>query len=125
MKSQSLISELKLRGGYGITGLNGTVLGNTPWQVSVAANSAQYPFGGSITGGPSSSIQRLGNKDLEWEKTKQVNIGLDLGLLKNKFTLSAEYYQRKTDNLILNVPLPSSFGYLTGTVPQNGSRHLD
>jgi TonB-linked SusC/RagA family outer membrane protein len=119
MRNQTSISELKLRAGYGVTGLNGTVLGNTPWQVSVAANSAQYPFGGSITGGPSSSIQRLGNKDLEWEKTKQINVGLDLGLLKNKITLSAEYYQRKTDNLILNVPLPSSFGYLTGTVPQN------
>jgi TonB-linked SusC/RagA family outer membrane protein len=119
MRNQTSISELKLRAGYGITGLNGVVLGNTPWQVGVASNSAYYPFGGSITGGPASSIQRLGNKDLEWEKTKQVNIGLDLGLLKNKITLSAEYYQRKTDNLILNVPLPSSFGYLTGTVPQN------
>ena len=104
------ISELKLRAGYGVTGLNGTVLGNTPWLVSVSANSAYYPFGNSITGGPASSIQSLGNQDLEWEKTKQLNIGVDLGLFKNKFTLSAEYYQRKTDNLILAVPLPPSLG---------------
>ncbi len=113
------ISELKLRAGYGLTGLNGTVLGNTPWLVSVAANSAYYPFNNAPTAGASSSIPGLGNQDLNWEKTKQFNIGMDLGLLKNKFTLSVEYYQRKTDNLILSVPLPPSFGYINTTVPQN------
>ena len=102
-----------------MTGLNGLVLGNTPWLVSVAANSAYYPFGNSLTSGPASSIPGLGNKDLEWEKTKQLNIGLDLGLLKNKFTLSAEYFQRKTDNLILSVPLPPSMGFINSTVFQN------
>jgi TonB-linked SusC/RagA family outer membrane protein len=119
MKSMPRISELKLRAGYGVTGLNGTVLGNTPWLVSVNSNSAYYPFGGVATSGPASSIQRLGNQDLEWEKTNQLNIGLDLGLLKNKFTFTAEYYQRKTDNLILSVPLPPSFGYINSTVAQN------
>lgn len=119
MMSQAIISELKLRAGYGVTGLNGLVLGNTPWLVSVNANSAYYPYNNSITGGPASSIQRLGNKELEWEKTNQLNIGLDIGFLKNKFTLSAEYYQRKTDNLILSVPLPPSFGYINSTVAQN------
>ncbi|TMI72031.1 MAG: TonB-dependent receptor [Bacteroidetes bacterium] len=119
MKSQKSISELKLRAGYGITGLNGTVLGNTPWQVSVSSNSAYYPFGNSLSSGPASSILGFGNEDLEWETTKQFNLGLDLGLLKNKITLSAEYYQRQTDNLILNVPLPPSMGYINSTVPIN------
>ncbi|MGK2863803.1 MAG: TonB-dependent receptor [Chitinophagaceae bacterium] len=119
MKGNSKISELKLRAGYGVTGLNGLVLGNTPWLVSVNSNSAYYPFGGSATSGPASSIQRLGNQDLEWEKTNQLNIGLDLGFLRNRFTLTAEYYQRKTDNLILSVPLPPSFGYISSTVAQN------
>ena len=119
MASQQNISELKLRAGYGITGLNGTVLGNTPWQVSVSSNSAYYPFGNTAANGPASSIPGLGNQDLNWEKTKQMNIGVDIGFLKNKFTLSAEYYQRKTDNLILSVPLPPSFGFINTTVPQN------
>lgn len=119
MKDNKNISELKLRVGYGVTGLNGLVLGNTPWLVSVNSNSAYYPFNNSITAGPASSIQRLGNQDLEWEKTNQLNIGMDLGLFNNKVTLSAEYYQRKTDNLILSVPLPPSFGFLTSTVSQN------
>ncbi len=113
------ISELKLRAGYGITGLNGNVLGATPWQVSVNSNSAYYPFGHTAANGPASSIPGLGNQDLNWEKTNQLNIGVDVGILKNKFTLTAEYYQRKTDNLILSVPLPPSFGFINSTVPQN------
>ena len=119
MQNMEKISELKVRAGYGITGLNGTVLGSTPWQVGVSGNSTSYPFDNSITGGPASSIQSLGNQDLEWEKTKQLNFGVDLGLLKNKFTLTAEYYQRKTDNLILAVPLPPSLGFINTSVNQN------
>jgi TonB-linked SusC/RagA family outer membrane protein len=122
MKSQSLVSELKLRAGYGITGLAGTVLGNYPWLVGVDANNTVYPFNNSNAGSTTtlgSSINALGNKDLEWEKTKQLNIGLDLGLWKNRLTLSAEYFQRTTDNLLLNVPIPPSFGYPTATVLQN------
>jgi TonB-linked SusC/RagA family outer membrane protein len=119
MSQLKSISELKLRVGYGITGLNGTVLGNTPWLVSVNANSAYYPFNNAASAGASSSIPGLGNQDLNWEKTKQFNVGVDVGLLRNKFTLSIEYYQRKTDNLILSVPLPPSFGYINTTVPQN------
>jgi TonB-linked SusC/RagA family outer membrane protein len=119
MQNQTKISELKVRAGYGITGLNGVVLGNTPWLVTVNANSAAYPFGNNPSSGSSSSIPRLGNRELEWEETKQLNIGVDLGLLNNRFTLSAEVFNRKTDNLILSVPLPPSLGFITSTVAQN------
>ncbi len=119
MKDQTKISELKLRAGYGITGLNGAILGNYPWSVSVNSNSAYYPFGNALTSGPVSSIPGLGNKELEWETTKQLNIGVDLGLFNNAVTLSMEYYNRKTNNLILAVPLPPSMGFINTTVPQN------
>ncbi|RYZ60890.1 MAG: TonB-dependent receptor, partial [Chitinophagaceae bacterium] len=122
MKSQSMISELKVRAGYGVTGLAGTVLGNFPWLVAVDANNTVYPFnnvnaGSTTTQG--SSINALGNNELEWEKTNQLNIGLDLGLFRNKLTLSAEYFVRNTDNLLLNVPIPPSFGYPNASVLQN------
>ena len=48
-----------------------------------------------------------------------LNIGLDLGFLRNKITFTADYYQRKTNNLILGVPLPPSFGYINSSVNQN------
>lgn len=119
MRNQKNISELKLRGGYGETGINGLALGNTPWLASVSSNSSSYPFNNVALSGLGSSVQSLGNKALEWEVTKQVNVGLDLGLLKNKITLTAEYFNRTTDNLILNVTLPPSMGFINSTVPQN------
>jgi len=119
MQNQTNISELKIRAGYGLTGLDGFALGYTPWQASVSANSAYYPFGNVFSNGPASSLQALANPALNWETTKQLNFGLDLGLLNNTFTLSAEYFRRTTDNLILAVPLAPSMGYLATTVPEN------
>jgi len=113
------ISELKVRAGYGITGLNGFAIGWNPWQQVVNANSAYYPFGNVFTSGPASSVPGLANPSLEWETTKQLNFGLDLGLLNNTVTVSAEYFRRKTDNLILAVTLPPSFGYQNTTVAEN------
>lgn len=111
MENISAISELKLRAGYGLVGLSGTSLGNYPWQVPLQQN-AFYPFAGTVSAGANSSYtERLGNQQLEWEKTKQLNIGLDLGLFRNKLTLSAEWFKRNSDNLILNVPTPPSFGF--------------
>ena len=111
MKTICSLSELKIRAGYGLVGLNGTSLGNYPWQVTLQQN-AYYPFGnGTSTGSNSAYYNALGNQSLEWEKTKQLNIGVDLGLFSNKVTLSAEWFDRKSDNLILNVPTPYSFGF--------------
>jgi TonB-linked SusC/RagA family outer membrane protein len=120
MENVELISALKLRGGYGITGINGTSLGNTPWLVNVSGNSSSYPFNNAVPpNGLGSSINSLGNRDLEWETTKQTNVGVDVAILNNKLTLTAEYFYRKTDNLILNVQTPPSFGYPNRGVRQN------
>ena len=119
MKNQNLVSGLKLRAGWGITGINGVLLGNTPWLVNVSANSSSYPYNNLNPGGLGSSINKLGNKELEWETTEQYNVGLDLGLFENKLTLTADYFHRQTDNLILNVTTPPSFGYIDPTVIEN------
>ncbi|MHA4808684.1 TonB-dependent receptor [Flavitalea flava] len=128
MKGVTNISELKIRGGYGITGLNvavgpvganGVAVGNYPWEVGVQANQAIYPFGNGLSNGPSSYYNNLGNLDIQWETTKQLNIGMDLGLFNNRITLTAEYFKRKTDNLILNVPTPPSYGFFGTGVNAN------
>jgi TonB-dependent starch-binding outer membrane protein SusC len=118
MKDQTLISALKLRAGYGITGINGVLLGNTPWLVNVSANSSSYPFN-NLAPGLGSAVNSLGNKDLEWETTKQYNVGVDLGVFKNRLTLTADYFHRQTDNLILGVTIPPSFGYINNQVIEN------
>jgi TonB-dependent starch-binding outer membrane protein SusC len=130
MRDSKNISELKIRAGYGETGLNGIgIFGSLPnsqlpndypWQAVVLQNGALYPFNNTIpTGGNASFYNALANPDLEWEKTKQLNIGLDLGLFENRVSLSADYYRRKTDNLMLSVPTPPSFGFNGGGVLAN------
>jgi TonB-linked SusC/RagA family outer membrane protein len=122
MKKNRSISELKLRVGYGLTGINGVLIGNYPYQVPVQANQTDYPFNGALTGPNGSFYNNLANPSLEWETTKQLNIGLDLGLFANKFTATAEYFIRKTDNLIVNIPIPPSFGFGSGgNVPTNAA----
>ncbi len=111
MKDVRSVSELKLRGGYGITGINGVLLGNYPYLQPIQRNQATYPFNGTVINGNGSFYNGLSNPDLAWEKTKQANIGLDMGFLENRLTVVAEYFQRKTDNLILTVPTPTSFGF--------------
>ncbi len=111
MQNLPAVSELKLRAGYGLVGLNGLSLGAYPWQVTLQQN-AYYPFNnGTAAGSNSAYFNRLGNLELEWETTKQLNIGVDLGLFKNQVTLSAEWFTRRSDNLILDVPTPPTFGY--------------
>jgi TonB-dependent starch-binding outer membrane protein SusC len=122
MENMSSISELKLRGGWGKTGINGVLLGNYPWQVPIQANQTQYPFNNALNSSYGSFYNRLGNENLEWEVTDQVNIGLDVGLWRNKLTFSAEFFRRTTDNLIINIPIPPSYGFGTGAnVPTNAA----
>ncbi|WP_242083589.1 SusC/RagA family TonB-linked outer membrane protein [Aestuariivivens sediminis] len=106
------ISNLRLRGGWGQTGneLIGTsdalnLLRNNPW----------LPFGGN--GGGYTAIlpgTRLANPDLTWETTTQTNIGLDLGILNDRFSLSFEYYVKNTEDLLLTRLVPR----FTGRVDQ-------
>ncbi|MET3499967.1 TonB-linked SusC/RagA family outer membrane protein [Mucilaginibacter sp. SG538B] len=123
MKSLKSVSSLKLRAGYGVTGINGTVLGNYPYLQPISSNIATYPFNGSLADlGNASFYSGLSNLNLSWETTKQTNIGLDLGLFQDVFTLSAEVYTRKTDNLLLTVPTSPSLGFNgTGTLANVGS----
>src|SRR5699024_6308861 len=106
------ISVLKIRAGYGVTGLNGYLLdGYYPWQVLMQVHNTTYPFNNSNDKGNGSYYNQLGNPNLSWEKTKQLDIGLKLGFLSNRITLVADYYRRHTDNLLLQVPTPPSLGY--------------
>ena len=53
----------------------------------------------------------LANPDLKWEKTGQFDIGFDLGLFNNRLRLTADYYYKKTTDLLYNVAIPSASGY--------------
>jgi TonB-linked SusC/RagA family outer membrane protein len=95
----SAISDLKLRYEYGFTGNQGTGSG-------IYASMNNY----ATTWGTGFLPSTFTNPDLQWEETKTNNIGLNLGLLNNRFTLEADYYKKKTNNLILPAVLPWYMG---------------
>lgn len=114
MKEQKLVSELNLRASYG-------------WQGNVAENFgpdliAQLPSNvvNSVTGEYELLIKSLGYADLRWEKTKTMNLGLDLGIASNRFIMSIEYYRKKADDLIIYRQIPLSYGI--DQMPINGGK---
>ena len=122
-KYSTYISELKLRSSYGVTGNNN--IGNYSWQ------SYEQPFN-AIFGTNAGSVNygytpnSITNPNLTWETNKQLDMGLELGLLENRIYLTVETFQRKTTNLILNQNIPSLIGFSTtylnnvGQVNNNG-----
>lgn len=118
MKEIPTINELKVRASYGLVG-NTSGLPNYAWQ-SLLGAATNYVFANGAT--PGLSTNQLGNTELGWETTKMADIGIDLGLLKNKVTISADYYTRETsdNSLILARPLASSLGYSNNTIANFG-----
>jgi len=114
MGSIPAISNLKLRGSWGIAG-NDKIL-DYSYSASLTSN-MYYVIGDSPVQGATQS--GTPNPNLKWEETTMTNIGLDFGLLDNQFTLAAEYYMNTSNDLLMQVPLPLSRGDNRGTVSQN------
>ncbi|SDH41507.1 TonB-linked outer membrane protein, SusC/RagA family [Dyadobacter soli] len=110
MANVPAVSELKVRASYGLIGNN-----QIPDYASVGLiSSANYILGagdGSILNGLAQGS--LSNPLLGWEKAKEVDLGLDLGLFQNRLYLNLDYYNKLTSDLLLNVPVPLSTGYET------------
>ncbi len=109
MKNQDVLSNAKLRLSYGQTGNNGEGGGLAPLgSQSLLGTSATNLGGTSVS---TAYISGLANKDLTWEKTKEVNLGFDYGFLNNSVFGSIDVYNRKTTGIIFYTPLPSVTGY--------------
>ena len=123
MENISVISDLKLRASYGIVGNNRIGDYSAIGLLSVG----YYPTGDALqtTVNPST----MPNDLLGWEKTRQTNLGFDLGLFKNRIRLEADFYHSKSLELLLNVPVPTITGYTTqmqnvGKVQNRGMEFL-
>ncbi|GEO06031.1 SusC/RagA family TonB-linked outer membrane protein [Adhaeribacter aerolatus] len=109
LKSIPAISNLKLRASYGVTG-NSEI---TAYQALAGLGNYSVIFNGARTIGI--GISRLANPDLRWEKTHQVDAGLELGLFDNRLSLEFDVYRKLTTDMLLSAPVPSSSGYTTVT----------
>lgn len=105
MDNYDVLSNFKIRVSYGLTGNDNfsnyawiSRMQKTPLAIGDNASSSYYP----------SSIE---NPNLAWERTKQWNFGLDVGIMNNRFTLEADYFRSVSDGLLLNVPIPTTTGF--------------
>lgn len=97
------LSLLALRAGWGTQG-NQAVRPYGTQLLLRASSDARYPFGTSITSGLLAS--QVANPDLKWETTKQFNVGVDYGFSNDRLTGTLEFYQKTTDDLLLEVSVP-------------------
>ena len=105
VKKLNLFSDLKLRLSYGEVG-NSNV---SPYSTQASILNTIYSYDQALGNGFAPG--NLGNKDLKWERSQEVNIGLNLGFLKNRITAAVEVYKKKTKDLILQENLPTSTGF--------------
>lgn len=110
MSNQKLFQDIKFRISYGLTG--NQEIGD--YRFLPAFGSVSYIYGaptgaryiGTVPGG-------ISNQDLRWEKNAQLDIGVDIGFLNNRIRITADYYNKRTSDLLFDVNIPLTTGFST------------
>ncbi|MDP1842345.1 MAG: SusC/RagA family TonB-linked outer membrane protein [Sediminibacterium sp.] len=107
MADVNFITQLKLRSSYGVNGSN-TAIGNYDAL-------PLYGYGANYNQLPGSAPANVGDPNLTWELNKPFNVGIDVSVLKNRISLTADYYKRTSTSLLLSVPLSRTSGFTSAT----------
>ena len=110
MRGISGLDELKLRASKGRLGNQN--IGNYPYQDILSLNS--YAFGSSVSQG--ASVTRLTDKTLTWETTDVTDLGFDYSMKKGLFSITADWFNKVTDNILYGINIPASIGLDAPTV---------
>jgi TonB-linked SusC/RagA family outer membrane protein len=108
LKSVDMVSDLKVRVGYGVVGNEGI----PPYSSMGLLETTEAYFGeneSDIAKGSGPDTRQ--NDLLKWETTSQFDIGLDIGILNDRITLVTDVYYKKTTDVLLNAPVPYTSGY--------------
>lgn len=120
MKTVPVFSDLKLRGGYGVSGNSVGFNAFSSILVYGSQSSSKFIYNGNVTN--SIGPVRNDNPDLKWESTGTTNIGVDFGLFKNRITGSVDYYIKKTSDLIYDQYPVSLTQYFVPTITANAGK---
>lgn len=105
MESVKAISRLRLTANMGVTGSDSS----NPYQAQTL-----YTYGSNwYSSGIGATVSQYGNEDLKWERTTQSNLGIEVGLIQDRFFLSAQIYNKLTKDMLANIALPTSTGFGT------------
>uniref|UniRef100_UPI003216C031 TonB-dependent receptor n=1 Tax=uncultured Draconibacterium sp. TaxID=1573823 RepID=UPI003216C031 len=99
-----VVNEFKLRASWGLTGNQAISL----YEFYPALSPVNYSFNENPVQGYTPT--QFVNEDLTWEKTEQLDIGIDLGFLNNQLTFTADYYNKLTRDILLQLPIPATIG---------------
>lgn len=105
MKDNALINDLKLRVSYGESGNNAV----GPYATQLGTSNTVYDFGGTNANGQ--YINRIKNDKLGWEKSKEINLGLDFSILNGRISGNIELYDKKNTDIILSQRIPQTNGF--------------
>ncbi|WP_428666533.1 SusC/RagA family TonB-linked outer membrane protein [Runella sp.] len=106
LKTIPKISFAKVRASYGVIGNNN--IGNyTPY--ALINNTINSVFGNTVASG--AVVTSLANPNLGWETTKQIDLGLDLGLFNDRISFVYDFYTKRTTNLLYSVQIPQEAGF--------------
>jgi TonB-linked SusC/RagA family outer membrane protein len=103
MQNQNILRNLAVRASYGITG-NQQDLGDF-------ASRGLFGGGANYLDEPGIAPSQLANPDLRWEKTKQLNVGTDFSVLNDRLSFTFDYYDKQTEDLLVERPVPASTGF--------------
>ena len=107
IQNLGFFNQLKLRTSYGITGNAG--IGNYEWIPQISFSGIDYD------GRPGGVPGTIGNRNLTWEESKSFNLGLDFAVANNRVSGTIEYFNRESDNLLLDVPVSRTTGFRAAT----------
>ncbi|MFC6097094.1 SusC/RagA family TonB-linked outer membrane protein [Flavobacterium qiangtangense] len=125
LKESTIVSDLKLRASWGITGQQDTGARYPSYPLySNSTNTAAYQIGYNPDGSPIyvQTASPLGyNQDLKWEETTTINLGVDFGFFNNRVQGAVEVYKRETNDLIVFAPNPQGVNFSNGANYNIGS----
>ena len=104
MKSQKVISQMKVRGSWGISGNQSVGIGASQSTYTYS----KYSFNQTISTGY--VVNTVGNPELRWENTSQMDLGIETGYFNNRFTFTFDMYKKRTTDLLYNRNLPNTTG---------------
>lgn len=129
-KDINFVTELKLRGSYGVTGNQNVIGRGDDSSVSEIFLGSQLvrdlnASGTGYNNSPSFFVSSIANRELRWEETTQWNLGVDFGMFDNRFTGIIDYYNRTTDGIYQTTPISAANGTYTisandGTIRNEG-----
>ena len=115
---RDIVNMFKLRASYGELGYEAAV-GDYAIQATMLRNNMTYSFDNQpVTG---SAVSNFVNQNLQWEKRKTMNVGLDLAFFNNRIEFTAEWYKNKSEDLLYNVPVPANAGVANTSVTMNAA----